>query len=90
MRYYSDTIKKRVRTGGKTPGLQLARLAVTHGVSVMEVADCVGAARQTVYNWYAGRGVTNAYLPRVERLIKKLQAASTDAAVRSALCTLSA
>lgn len=73
MKYYSTTVRQRVRTGGQSPGLQLARLAVKHGYSVAEIATMTGASRQTVYNWYAGHKVSNAYIQHVRKLIEHIK-----------------
>jgi len=86
MRYYSPTVRKRIKTGPSTVGKQLARLALQREFSVIEIAKCTGASRQTVYNWAAGRGVTNAYLPRVNILIKILKTARDYDAAWSAAC----
>ena len=73
MKYYSATVRQRVRTGGQSPGLQLARLAVKHDYSVAEIATMTGASRQTVYNWYAGHKVSNAYIAHVRKLIEHIK-----------------
>jgi hypothetical protein len=54
-------------------GARLGRLAVRKGVSVQEIATSTGASRTTVYSWFAGRGITNAYRSAVKALIEKLQ-----------------
>lgn len=48
-------------------------MAVRKKVSVQEIATKTGASRTTVYNWFAGGGVTNAYKDRVLALIQELQ-----------------
>ena len=73
MRYYSPTIKQRVKSGPNTIGIQLARLAVKHDYSVVEIATMTGASRQTVYNWYAGHKVSNAYAAHVRKLIEHIK-----------------
>jgi transcriptional regulator with XRE-family HTH domain len=86
MRYYSHRVTARVKAGPNTLGLQLARLAILRGLSVKEVAYLLGAARMTVYNWYSGKQVTNAYTDRVQQLINILKAASNGDAAWSAAC----
>ena len=81
MRYYSAAIRQRVKQGPATVGTRLARAAMLRKLSVQEIAYLVGASRATVYNWYAGGTVANAYQERVTQLSKILTtAASTDAA----------
>ena len=74
MRYYSPTTKQRVKEGPRTLGLQLARLAIKHNISIFEIAQRIGTARQTVYNWYSGHAVSNAYKQRVQELVSELKA----------------
>ena len=86
MRYYSASIKQRVKTGPNTVGLQLARLAILRGISITEIAYLLGAARMTVYNWFDGKSVTNAYTDRVQQLITILKAAPDGDAAWSTAC----
>jgi len=74
---YSPKIKASLaqhkRSMAKLPlGVQLGKLAVKQAVSVIEVAQRTGASRTTIYSWFAGHGVTNAYVPSVKRLIAEL------------------
>lgn len=80
MRYYSASIKARVNEAPATLGTQLARAAIGAGLSVVDIAKATGATRTTVYSWYSGKGVTNAYRARVTRLILKLTKAETKEA----------
>jgi hypothetical protein len=86
MRYYSVTIKQRVKTGPNTLGLQLARLAILRGISIKEIAYLLDAARMTVYNWFSGKAVTNAYRVKVTQLINILKAAPDGDAAWSTAC----
>jgi transcriptional regulator with XRE-family HTH domain len=73
---YSEKMRGAVKAvPAKTIGARLARLAIKKGISVQEVAKRTGASRTTVYNWFLGGDVSNAYLPRVERLAAELTAA---------------
>ena len=54
-------------------GVRLAKLAVKHDFSVIDIAKKTGASRTTVYSWFAGRGVTNAYKAAVTNLIGELK-----------------
>lgn len=64
----------RRRTGANAPlGVRLAKLAVKKDFSVIKIAEQTGASRTTVYSWFAGRGVTNAYKPAVLGLITTLK-----------------
>jgi len=86
MRYYSNTIKQRVQSGPDTIGLQLARQAIAKDIAIREIAYLLGAARMTVYNWYNGKAVTNAYTQRVNQLINILKAAPTGDDAWSTAC----
>lgn len=88
MRYYSPTIRQRVKAGPNTLGIQLARHAIRLDVSIKEVSYLVGASRMTVYNWYSGRAVTNAYQPHVKQLIEILKVAPSSDAAWSTACQL--
>ena len=67
-----DGLRKRI--GANAPlGVRLAKLAVKHDFSVIKIAAYTGASRTTVYSWFAGRGVTNAYKPAVTKLIAELK-----------------
>lgn len=71
---YSPQTIKRVRSGGKSLGVKLGKLALKHKLSVQDIAGRSGATRATVYRWFYGYGVSNAYRAIVEQLIAKLQA----------------
>ncbi len=86
MRHYSNTVKQRVKTGPNTAGLQLAREAVRLDLSIIKIAQLAGASRMTVYNWFSGRGVTNAYKARVQDIINTLKAAPDRDAAWSTAC----
>lgn len=86
MRHYTPKIKARVKAGPNTVGLQLARLALLRSISVMEIAYLLGASRMTIYNWYSGKQVTNAYVPSVTQLISILKTAPDDSAAWSTAC----
>lgn len=86
MRNYSKAIKQRVKAGPNTPGLQLARAAVKHEISIQDIASLLGTARMTVYNWYNGGNVANAYRSRVQELINILKAAPDKDVAWSTAC----
>lgn len=54
-------------------GVRLAKLAVKKDLSVIEIAKRTGASRTTIYSWFAGKGVTNAYKKTVTDLIAELK-----------------
>lgn len=87
MRYYSNTIKQRVKTGPNTLGLQLARLAILRELSIKEIAYLLGTARMTVYNWFGGGTVTQSYRTQVTQLINILKTAPDSDAAWSRACT---
>jgi predicted metalloendopeptidase len=74
---YSDAVKKSVTAAPKTIGNQLGRWAVHLDFPVMAIAQYTGATRQTVYNWFNGTEVTNAYKERVRSLLNILQTSKT-------------
>jgi hypothetical protein len=86
MRYYSNTLKQRVKAGPNTLGLQLARLAVLRELSVKEIAFLLGTARMTVYNWFGGGTVTQSYRAQVTQLINILKTASDSDVAWSKAC----
>jgi hypothetical protein len=74
---YSKKLKARVEQAPKTLGTQLARWAIHRQFSIIRIAACTGATRQTVYNYFSGGEVTRAYRPAVVELIKILRACET-------------
>lgn len=71
---YLNKTKARLRAApSRNDGVRLGRLAVKRGVSVQEISRRTGASRATVYNWFAGGGITNAYRNAVKALIENLQ-----------------
>lgn len=87
MRYYSKQVRARVETGPDTLGLQLARRALQHELSVVELSFLLGTARATIYNWFAGKPVAIAYRPSVQKLIHILVRARSRRAAWSAACS---
>jgi hypothetical protein len=74
---YSDAVKKSTAAAPKTMGNQLGRWAIHLDFPVMSIAKYTGATRQTVYNWFSGTDVTNAYKERVKSLLNILQTSKT-------------
>jgi hypothetical protein len=70
---YSDNLTRAVTRSPITLGSKLGRLAVLRGFSVVQVALHTGASRTTVYSWFTGGHVSNAYRPAVQRLIITLE-----------------
>jgi DNA invertase Pin-like site-specific DNA recombinase len=70
---YHSKIKTKVKIAPRTLGVCLGRLAIRKKVSVQEIATKTGASRTTVYNWFSGGGVTNAYKERVQALLQELK-----------------
>lgn len=77
MSYHTKT-KQLVLAASKSLGVRLAKLAISKGLSVQQIALLTGASRSTVYSWFAGRGVTNAYRPIVNILIRRLRDGSKE------------
>jgi hypothetical protein len=74
---YSDTVKEAVAKTPKTMGNQLGRWAIALDFPVTQIAKHTGATRQTVYNWFTGTEVTNAYKDKVRAMITILQSSKT-------------
>jgi predicted transcriptional regulator len=87
MKNYTNEIKLRAKMLPPTDGVRLSRLAIKHNISVIKIAACTGATRATVYNWYAGKGVTHAYQARVKQLTEILKTAPTRDAAWSTACS---
>lgn len=74
---YSPQIIDTVKTAPKTLGNQLGRWAVHLDFPVTKISQITGASRQTVYNWFNGGEVFNAYRPAVTDLLTILRSSST-------------
>lgn len=66
---YSKKTKLRVKHAGQNLGAKLGRWAIHLDLSIMRIAELLGATRQTIYNWMFGGTVTNAYRDRVKELV---------------------
>ena len=77
MAYHAQT-KATIKLAAKTLGRQLGRLAIKKKLSVQQIALITGASRTTVYSWFAGKGITNAYRRPVADLINKLRVSSVE------------
>lgn len=73
MSYHAST-KALVKGPSTLLGVRLGKAAVKHGVSVQDISHALGASRTTIYTWFAGGNVTNAYKRNVLELLKKIQA----------------
>lgn len=76
MPYHTD-VKTSVAKAPKTLGNQLGRWAIHLDFSVLRVAKATGATRQTIYNWFAGGQVTQAYRDRVKALLEIMRSSQT-------------
>jgi predicted transcriptional regulator len=83
---YRQHIRDAVATSGNTLGTKLGRAAVRLDFSVVRIAELTGATRATVYSWFYGNEVSNAYKPTVTRLTNILRDAPTAAAAWSTAC----
>ena len=70
---YHTLTRHKLKTAPSSLGVRLGKLAVRKHISVQEIAERTGASRTTVYSWFSGGGITNAYKERVHALIKTLQ-----------------
>lgn len=72
MTYHTKT-RKALKQAPSSLGVRLGRLAVRKNKSVQDIAAVTGASRATVYSWFAGGTVSNAYSTIVTNLIAALQ-----------------
>jgi hypothetical protein len=73
MSYHTNT-RVALQAAPNTLGVRLGRAAVRKGLSVSHISAEIGASRATVYSWFLGGRVSNAYHGPVERLLKSLTA----------------
>jgi predicted transcriptional regulator len=83
---YRKHVRDNVKTAGDSLGPQLGRAAIRLGFSVVRVATVTGATRATIYSWFYGNEVSNAYRASVTRLTNILRDAPTAAAAWSQAC----
>jgi hypothetical protein len=83
---YRKHVYDAVQTGGDSLGPQLGRAAIRLGFPVVRVAIATGATRATVYSWFYGNEVSNAYRTAVTRLIEILTDAPSAAVAWSQAC----
>jgi hypothetical protein len=74
---YSENIRFEVSKAPKTIGNQLGRWAIHLDFPVMKVSQATGATRQTVYNWFKGGEVLQAYKNNVQTLIDILRTSTS-------------
>lgn len=72
MTYHTKT-RIALKRAPSSLGVRLGRLAVRKNKSVQEIATATGASRVTVYSWFAGGTVSNAYRAIVTNLIADMQ-----------------
>jgi hypothetical protein len=83
---YQFHVRERVRQAPATLGALLGRWAIKKDFPVMRIAQATGATRATVYSWFSGHDVSNAYKPAVKSLIEILKAAPDSEAAWSTAC----
>jgi hypothetical protein len=83
---YRKHVRDAVKTAGNSLGPQLGRAAVRLEFPVMLITRATGASRATIYSWFYGNDVSNAYRNAVIRLTKILRAAPTAADAWSQAC----
>jgi hypothetical protein len=84
---YRQAFIDKVQSLPVTLGVRLGRWAIYHDIPVTLLQEATGATRQTVYNWMHGKDVTPTYRPKVERIVRCLQAAQTTQDAWRAICT---
>ena len=74
-RGYSKATKARIAaTNSESIGVELGRLCVLHGYSVIEVSEVFGVSRVTVYNWILGRTSPSKHLlGKINALVERLK-----------------
>jgi hypothetical protein len=77
MAYHYKT-KLMLMEANRDLGSRLGKLAVAKGLPVMQVALLTGASRPTVYHWFSGGTVSNAYRTTVTLLINRLRTGSKE------------
>lgn len=83
---YAPQIRKILSTGPVTLGKTLGRLAVANNIPVVLLAQCTGATRMTVYNWFKGGDVFHLYEPTVQAAIDILKNSKSPETARRQLC----
>lgn len=83
---YSRAVQNSIATSPKSLGNQLGRWAVHLDLPVAKLSMATGATRQTLYNWFAGGTVTNAYRERVQDVLDILRTSPTAEAAWRKLC----
>jgi hypothetical protein len=83
---YRKHVHDAVKTSGDSLGPQLGRAAVRLGFPVARIAVATGATRATVYSWFYGNQVSNAYRTAVSTLTAILQDAPSAAVAWSKAC----
>lgn len=83
---YSDTTKEAIKNAPDGIGKELGQWSLARDMSVLRIAKATGATRQTVYNWFTGGEVANAYKQRVEEVIEILRDTSQTDDVWRKLC----
>jgi hypothetical protein len=83
---YRKHVRDAVKTGGDTLGPQLGRAAIRLDFPIVRIAKLTGATRATIYSWFYGNHVSNAYRSAATRLTTILNEAPTAAAAWSQAC----
>jgi len=86
MAYHPTTQQRAKDAKAKTLDERLLQAATRLEFSVIRIAACTGATRQTVYQWYKGRNVSAAYAQRVEQLLRILETAKNADRAWSTAC----
>ena len=86
MPYHSSTQNRALAASDNSLEQRLLHVATELDFSVIRIAACTGATRQTVYQWFRGRSVSAAYLPQVEKLLRILETAKTAEKAWSIAC----
>lgn len=73
MSYHLKTKTALRNLTGKSGGTLLGLLAIRKGVSVSDIAAITGASRTTIYSWFNGGTISNAYAKPVSDLIIKIR-----------------
>ena len=83
---YSQKTIAAVEKAPRTNGTLLALWAIYHNIPVTMLAQCTGASRQTIYNWFSGRPILRPYEDVIDRVLDVLQSTQNSDEARRKLC----
>jgi len=74
--YSASLIREVSAANPDLPSVRLAKLCITHNISVWEASARLGVSRITIYKWFCGRVTPRSrHLERIFELISELERA---------------